>query len=224
MLNSIDTNNAAVISGQITSNFRPCPGNNTGNLFLVDLAVKRLSGRTDYIPLSVSIETAGAMQGQIGRDIQASGKFVSCNYHDREGSHLQLSLLVQSYAFLQHEEKNQNSIFLDGYLSRTPIFRMTPLGRKITDLTVAVNYPYTESDYIPCICWGKNALEASLFPCGTHIHALGRIQSREYSKKINEYQTCTKTAYEISIKKIELPDSPLSLPSQLKRKTLRLSV
>lgn len=210
MSDSITTNNLAVISGQITKNFRPCPGNISDNLCMVDLAVKRLSGYIDYIPLTISTETARVIQNHIGQNIWTTGRFASYNYHDPEGSHLNLSLLAQTYAFLDHMEKNENAIFLDGYLSRTPVFRITPLGHKITELTVAINYPYLASDYIPCICWNQNALASSLLPCGTHIHAWGRIQSREYTKKLNGWETCMKTSYEISIWKIMQPDSPLS--------------
>jgi len=180
---------------------------------MVDIAVKRLSGNLDYIPLSIPVETADIMQSHIGHDVRVAGRFASYNYHDSEGSHLNLSLLVHTYTFLEPSVKNENAIFLDGYLSSVPVFRITPLGRKITELTIAVNYPYLASDYIPCICWNRNALEASLLPCGTHIHIWGRIQSRKYQKKTSELTISTKTTYEISIAKIELPDSQSAIPS-----------
>ena len=61
-----------------------------------------------------------------------------------------------------------NRIILQGYLCKEPIYRETPLGREITDLLLAVNRPYGKSDYIPCICWGRNARYASKL----HLFAL----------------------------------------------------
>jgi hypothetical protein len=38
---------------------------------------------------------------------------------------------------------------------------------------------------------------------GTHVQIWGRIQSREYVKKINEAQVEQRVAYEVSVSKIE---------------------
>lgn len=83
------------------------------------------------------------------------------------------------------------------------MYRKTPLGREIADLLLAVNRPYGKSDYIPCICWGRNARYASGFEVGEHVQILGRIQSRDYVKKISETETQTRTAYEVSVSKLE---------------------
>lgn len=206
--NNITSNNLAVISGQITGNFRPCPGKPRKNFCMAELAVKRLSGHIDYIPVTIDEKTASKMRIHTGQNICISGRFTSYNYHDADGSHLCLSLLACYHAFLEHPGNDENSVFLNGYISRTPVFRITPLGRWITELTIAVNYPSLESDYIPCICWNWNALTASMFSCGTNINAWGRIQSRKYLKKENTLKTYRKTAYEVSIRKIELLGHP----------------
>ena len=206
MSDIINTRNLAVISGQITGNFRPCPGNPGRNLCMTDLAVKRLSGRIDYIPVTIRTDTADIMHNRIGQVMRITGRFSSYNYRSTDGSHLNLSLIAHAHVFLNNLDDNENSVFLDGYLSRIPVFRTTPLGRRITELTIAVNYPSLESDYIPCICRNNTASSASMFPCGTHVLAWGRIPSREYLKKINELETCQKTAYEVSVQRIFLPD------------------
>ena len=96
-----------------------------------------------------------------------------------------------------------NSILLDGYICKRPIYRKTPLGREIADLLLAVNRPYGKSDYIPCICWGRNARFASGFEVGEHVQVLGRIQSREYVKKLSETESEKRIAYEVSVSKLE---------------------
>ena len=73
----------------------------------------------------------------------------------------------------------------------------------LSDLLVAVNRSYGKSDYIPCICWGRNARFASGFEVGSHVQIWGRIQSREYVKKVSETQVEQRVAYEVSVSKIE---------------------
>lgn len=63
--------------------------------------------------------------------------------------------------------------------------------------------PYGKSDYIPCICWGRNARYASGFEVGEHVQLLGRIQSREYVKRISDTETEKRVAYEVSVSKLE---------------------
>lgn len=84
------------------------------------------------------------------------------------------------------------------------MYRSTPFGREITDLLIAVNRAYNKSDYIPCIAWGRNARYSSSLNVGDNIKIWGRIQSREYQKKISEDESVTKTAYEISVSKMEV--------------------
>ncbi len=208
MQGNITPNNLAIISGQITGNFHPCPGKPQKKLCVAELAVKRLSGQTDYVPVTIDEKTADAMRRHTGQNVCITGRFMSYNHHDKNGSHLCLSLSACTHTFLDNPNNDENSVFFDGYLCKSPVLRRTPLGRWIADLTIAINYPSLESDYIPCICWGRNALAASMFPCGTRINVWGRIQSREYLKRISDLETCQKTAYEVSIWKIELPGSP----------------
>ena len=119
-----------------------------------------------------------------------------------------LSIFVRELRFIEddevpEEQSKSNQIFLDGYVCKPPIYRKTPLGREIADILLAVNRAYGKSDYIPCICWGRNARYASGFEVGEHVQLLGRIQSREYMKKINENDTEKRVAYEVSVSKVE---------------------
>ncbi len=96
-----------------------------------------------------------------------------------------------------------NQIFLDGFVCKAPVYRKTPLGREIADLLVAVNRPYGKSDYIPCIAWGRNARYATGFEVGGRIRIWGRVQSREYTKRIGEEESERRVAYEVSVSKLE---------------------
>ena len=98
---------------------------------------------------------------------------------------------------------NENIIELNGFICRKPVYRTTPMGREISDILIAVNRAYNKSDYIPCIVWGRNARFSAGFAVGGHVQIWGRIQSREYIKKIDEEHTQRRVAYEVSVSKIE---------------------
>ena len=98
---------------------------------------------------------------------------------------------------------NENYIYLEGYLCKPPLKRTSPLGRDICDLMLAVNRMYNKSDYIPCIAWGRNAGYAEQFGVGTKLSIEGRIQSREYRKKLEDGVSQLRKAYEVSVVKLE---------------------
>ena len=120
-----------------------------------------------------------------------------------------LSIFVRELRFIEEDEmpeeqSKSNQIFLDGFVCKPPIYRKTPLGREIADILVAVNRPYGKSDYIPCIAWGRNARFAGGLEVGSHLQVSGRVQSREYTKKIGEDEVERRVAYEVSVSKIDL--------------------
>ena len=133
------------------------------------------------------------------------GQFRSYNRHEEQKNRLVLSVFAREVTFIEEEPDGArtNNILLDGYICKLPVYRKTPLGREIADLLMAVNRPYGKSDYIPCICWGRNARYASAFEVGGHVLIWGRIQSREYMKRIGENETEKRIAYEVSVSKLE---------------------
>ena len=172
---------------------------------MMDVNVKRLSNSEDRIPLMISERLIDVSQDYTGEFIMVSGQFRSYNRHDEQKNRLVLSVFVREVSFIEEEldGAKTNNIFLDGYICKLPVYRKTPLGREIADLLLAVNRPYGKSDYIPCICWGRNARFASTFEGGEHVQIMGRIQSREYIKKLTETETEKRIAYEVSVSKLE---------------------
>ena len=137
--------------------------------------------------------------------VYVTGQFRSYNRHEEKKNRLVLSVFARELEFIEEEreEYKSNEIYLDGFVCKEPIYRKTPLGREIADLLIAVNRSYGKSDYIPCICWGRNARFASGFEVGNHVEIWGRIQSREYVKKISDSITEKRVAYEVSVSKVE---------------------
>lgn len=172
---------------------------------MVEVAVNRLSNYADYIPVMVSERLIDVTQNYEGQYICVVGQFRSYNRHEEKHNRLVLSVFTRELKFVEEEDDivPVNQIFLDGYICKPPVYRKTPLGREIADLLLAVNRPYGKSDYIPCICWGRNARYASAFEVGGHVLIWGRIQSREYMKRTGENETEKRVAYEVSVSKLE---------------------
>ena len=153
----------------------------------------------------ISERLVDVTQDYQGEYIQILGQFRSYNRHEEKKNRLVLSVFAREISFVEEESDKMktNQIFLDGYICKMPVYRKTPLGREIADMLVAVNRPYGKSDYIPCICWGRNARFSSTFEVGGHVQVWGRIQSRDYMKKLDGDITEKRTAYEVSVSKLE---------------------
>lgn len=201
-------NNRVAISGTIISNFEFSHEVFGEGFYVAKLENKRMSGNSDIIPIMASDRLLDVTADWIGQNIKISGQFRSCNKHTDGKSQLILSVFIRDCEVISEEIAEAvddiNRICLDGYFCKQPIYRKTPLKREIADVLVAVNRPYGKSDYIPTICWGRNARFASSLEVGTPVHLEGRIQSREYLKKILEGETEKRIAYEISVSKIEV--------------------
>ena len=214
MADKIMENNQVEIMGRIASEFVFSHQVFGEGFYLVDVLVKRLSDSEDCIPVMISERLVDITQDYIGEYIHVTGQFRSYNRHEEKKNRLVLSVFAREISFVEEEDETMktNQIFLDGYICKPPVYRKTPLGREIADLLLAVNRPYGKSDYIPCICWGRNARYANNFHVGTRCEIWGRIQSREYMKKLSEDQVEKRVAYEVSVSKLELLDNLMEDP------------
>lgn len=168
------------------------------------LRIPRLSGASDRIKVMISDRLLSDYSPEIGDFVEISGQFRSYNSYENGDNKLVLTVFAKEIAPSDEAVcKNPNSLYLNGYVCKEPIYRTTPFGREITDILLAVNRTYNKSDYIPVIAWGRNARYCKGFKVGDNIKVWGRIQSREYQKKISEDELITKTAYEVSVSKLE---------------------
>ena len=128
----------------------------------------------------------------------------NCNKYTESKTRLILTVFAKSISLPSQEDiDDPNEIYINGFICKTPIYRKTPFGREITDLIVAVNRAFNRSDYIPAIAWGKNAVYSETLEVGSNVTLWGRLQSRNYNKRISENEVEVRTAYELSITKIE---------------------
>lgn len=177
--------------------------------YIFMLKCSRTSGNKDTLPVMISDRLTDIKEIKVGQVVTVSGQIRSFNRHiDDVKSKLILSVFARELELAQDVtelpfEENINTVILDGFVCKPPIYRCTPKGREIADILVAVNRPYGKSDYIPCIAWGRNARFAGGLEVGEHIQIQGRFQSREYSKKISDNEIETRVAYEVSVSRID---------------------
>mgnify|MGYP004550142573 FL=1 len=215
MPDKVFTNNQVDISGEVVSEFSFSHEVYGEGFYMIELSVPRLSDTYDVIPLLVSERLMDVTKDYRGCYLEATGQFRSYNRHEETRNRLVLSVFVREVHVVEEyldeaDMHKPNQIFLDGYICKPPVYRKTPLGREIADILLAVNRPYGKSDYIPCICWGRNARYAETFDVGGHLQIWGRIQSREYQKKINEEEVEKRIAYEVSVSKLEYVEEKVS--------------
>lgn len=168
------------------------------------LCIPRLSGISDNVRVMVSDRLLTDISLNTGCKIEVDGQFRSYNSYENGDNRLILTVFAKDLRYAEGEEKNPNSLYLNGFICKAPVYRTTPFGREITDLLLAVNRSYNKSDYIPVIAWGRNARFCKSIEVGDNIKIWGRIQSRIYQKHISEDEVIEKTAYEVSVSRMEL--------------------
>ncbi len=175
------------------------------SFYEINLNVSRLSHQMDIIPVTISERLFGNLSLQVGIRLALKGQFRS--YNKIVEGHSKLMLTVFAREILDSCEDDVNQIEIAGFVCKNPIYRTTPFKREICDVLLAVNRAYNKSDYLPCIAWGRNARFVKDLDIGQKVFMTGRIQSRQYQKKLDEQNTETRTAFEISISQISTEDN-----------------
>lgn len=202
-MSDVCKSNTVKISGIAASNlelFQECYGE---RFFIFYIRSMRLSGKADVIPVVVPGWMSDGIGKIEGEWVSVSGQYRSQNQKTDSGNKLFLGVFAFDISFPECGSY-ENRIKLTGFVCKEPNFRETPTGRRITDLILAVNRPHKKSDYLPCIAWGNNAIMATCFCVGTKLNVEGRVQSREYIKKLEDGTVETRMAYEVSISEISV--------------------
>lgn len=209
MTNNLHETNIVEVTGKIVSPIEFSHEMYGEGFYNFYLEVPRLSETVDILPITISERLIVNLDLKEGKYVKIFGQLRSYNRYVDGASKLVLTIFSRDIKLLEDEKeikeelKSPNEIFLDGYICKPPVYRTTPFGREISDLLLAVNRAYNKSDYIPCIAWGRNARFCDNILVGDHLKIWGRIQSREYQKKIKENEYETRVAYEVSISKLE---------------------
>ena len=205
MINYLDNNQIKLI-GTIVSDKSFSHEVYGEGFYSFDLEVPRLSDTSDVIPVIVSERLIAGFDFHVGQKVVVDGQYRSYNNMENEKNKLVLTVFVKEIRLQTEEDANVNSneIILNGFICKKPIYRTTPFGREIADILLAVNRAYNKSDYIPCIAWGRNARFCQSLEVGKSVKVWGRIQSRQYEKKLENGNSEIRRAYEVSVSKMEL--------------------
>ena len=205
-------NNYLTLVGKVTGEKRFSHEIYGERFYTFNLAIPRLSGNADIIPVTTSERLITDEMLTEGNKLLIKGQFRSYNSYENEKNKLVLTVFAKDVQEVEADEENEivkkemttNEVVLIGYVCKKPIYRQTPFGREIADLLLAVNRAYNKSDYIPTIAWGRNARFCQNLEIGTQVKIVGRVQSRMYEKKYEDGTVEQKVAYEVSICSLEL--------------------
>lgn len=203
MLNCVEDNEARIV-GYVDNYLTYSHEVHTERFYHFSIRVQRLSDNEDIIVVTVSEKLLTEIQIEPGNKIEVVGQFRSYNNYTDSGIRLILTLFAKEIHIVDSEMELENEVYLNGFICKPVVYRVTPFGREIADILLAVNRAYNKSDYIPCIAWGRNARFARNLVVGQNIRLCGRMQSREYQKKLSENEIITKTAYEVSVSRLDV--------------------
>ena len=194
--------------------------NHEVEFFSFPLAVSRLSGVSDQINVMAPrplLEGIGWLER--GDEVTVRGEVRTFNNRSGVGSRLIISAFAKE--LIPEEREDENRLLLSGAVCKPPSLRVTPLGRTICDLILAVNRRYGRADYLPCIAWGSLAHLCGEMAVGSVLGLDGRLQSRIYTKNLGD-RTEERTAFEVSMMNLlplealrrtgERPDPPRGTP------------
>ena len=196
-------NNKIYLEGKVVSELEYSHEMYGEGFYTFGLEVQRLSDSVDLLNVTVSERLIAGFDISIGKEVIVEGQLRSYNKFLEGSNKLILTVFARNIEPCIEKSKNPNEIFLDGYICKEPVYRTTPFGREIADVLLAVNRAYNKSDYIPTIAWGRNSRFCKTLEVGDNIKVWGRLQSREYQKKISDTEVVKKVAYEVSISKME---------------------
>lgn len=206
----MEENNKISLVGEVISSPKLSHETHNEKFYTVKVDVKRLSGDIDTLEIIISEKLYDIEKIELGTRYYIEGEIRSYNYYisETERRKLVINIFAKNLSIAEEtDDECLNNFELVGHICKKPIYRKTPFDREISDILLAVNRLYGKSDYLPCIAWGRNAKFASTLEIGDKIKITGRMQSRQYTKKINDNEEEKKIAYEMSIITLEKKES-----------------
>ncbi len=200
------TENTITVRGELVGLPQFSHENHGRKFYRFTLEVARLSGATDLLPVVAEEQLLEGFDLSGGSMLYIEGQIRSHNL--RENGIRRLLIFIFAGCIRCEDGEAMNTVVLQGPLCREPNYRQTPLGREICDVMLAVPRAYHRADYLPCILWGRTALEISACHTSDVIRICGRLQSRKYTKQTPEGLQ-ERMTYEISALSAQQLEDPI---------------
>ena len=188
-------NNTITVRGSLQALPQFSHENHGRRFYRFVLDVPRLSGAVDSLPVIAEEHLVVNLDPSAGEMILITGQVRSHN--QKSDGKRRLVIFIFATAVSVDDGEPVNDVIVEGPLCKEPVYRRTPLGREICDVMLAIPRLFHRADYLPCILWGRTAMEVSACHTRDCIRIYGRLQSRIYTK-LTEDGPVEKTAYEIS--------------------------
>lgn len=202
MFKKVDVNEAT-LEGKVVSDLSYYYTSRDVKYYKFYISLKRLSEVEDIIPVVISEIIMEKYNVKItnGDYVSVSGEYRSYNSQGRLYLFLKAKAIA-SYGKIKTLNEDTNRIYLGGHICKAEPLRITPLGKRIVEIMVAVNRRNGLTSYIPCILWGLSDQKAAEYAkVGNEVSIEGRIQSRKYTKVLPDGNSEERVAYEVSIMK-----------------------
>ncbi len=194
--------NNIIIRGELVGLPRYSHENHSKRFQRFELAVTRLSGAVDLLPVIAEASVLDEIDLSGGEMLEIQGQVRSHNLHDNGTRRLLIFVFASAIAAVDGEPIND--VTVQGVICREPTLRRTPLGREICDVMLAVPRAFRRADYLPCILWGRTAQQIAECRVGERLCIQGRLQSRVYTK-LTDAGSEKRTTYEISAMLAQVP-------------------
>ena len=100
--------------------------------YIFKMNVRRLSDNDDVLPVTVSERLMDVNSLKKGMSVNVSGQLRSYNHYSGNKIRLILTAFAREISIGGESPSNPNEIFLNGFVCKPPVYRITPFGREIT--------------------------------------------------------------------------------------------
>lgn len=196
--------NRIIISGNVVIEPEYSHRKYGDEMYMFTISSRRLSGTEDFIPVLIHKRKL-CEEITYGNRIKVIGEIRTHSFIANGEN--RTCLLVLANEIDEPEEMDENYVELDGWMCKEPFYKKTTLTRKrITDFMVSSKRNHGSNDYIPCIVWSGCAGFARHLDVGTYLALIGRLQSREYQKTMENGEIETRVVYEVSARSLDVLD------------------
>lgn len=201
-------NNAAGIVGIITTKPRVVMDAPTWaqKVYEAVLEYRRPSGTKDKFFVQFPGQAAGTKKALLnikkGKEVLIGGEVRTQNMDNPEPHEPRVKICIYAKVIAVNDPPAdpQNEVKLCGHICKDPRIATARFGKiAVTSFIVAVN-SHHGADYIPCVCWRNVAEAAVKLKVGAYVEITGRMQSREYKKKMPDGKPpYLATTHEVSV-------------------------